>query len=167
MVRKCGTIQAQKSFNRSSRSQVKYLNLVDDEDGVLRVGGRVGKSSMECHTKFPVVLPSKDVVIERIMWFVHKKDGHQGLDHTHTQLCLKWWIIKGRQQVKSMTAKCMICKRLKSRPGSQMMSDLPMFRLNIAQVFADTGVDLCVPFKVKSGRQGVKVWVVIYTCLRV
>ena len=75
MVRKCGTIQAQKSFNRSSRSQVKYLNLVDDEDGVLRVGGRVGKSSMECHAKFLVVLPSKDVVIERIMWFVHKKDG--------------------------------------------------------------------------------------------
>ena len=47
------------------------------------------------------------------------------------------------------------------------MSDLPECRLNVGQVFADTGVDLCGPFKVKSGRQGVKVWVVIYTCLRV
>ena len=48
-----------------------------------------------------------------------------------------------------------------------MMSDLPEFRLNVAQVFADTGVDLCGPFKVKSGRQGVKAWVVIYMCLQV
>ena len=47
------------------------------------------------------------------------------------------------------------------------MSDLPECRLNVAQVFADTGVDLCGPFLVKSGRQGVKTWVVIYTCMRV
>merc|ERR1712240_882644 len=45
-IMKHGTVQAHKSFNRSSRSQVKYLNPVVDDDGVLRVGGRIGKSSM-------------------------------------------------------------------------------------------------------------------------
>ena len=128
------TIQAHKSFNRSSRSQVKYLNPAVDADGVLRIGGRIGKSSMECHAKFLVVLPSRNVVVERIIWFTHREYGHQVLEHTHTQLRLKWWIIKGRQQVKSMMSKCMMCKRLKSRLGNQKMSDLPEFRTNVPQV---------------------------------
>ena len=76
-----GTIQTHKSFNRSSRSQVKYLNPMVDEDGVLHVGGRIGKSSMECHAKFLVVLPSRDVVVERIIWFTHRECGHRVLDH--------------------------------------------------------------------------------------
>ena len=69
-----GTIQAHKSFNRSSWSQVKYLNPMVDEDGVWRVGGRVAKLSMECHAKFLVVLPSRDVVVKRIMWKMVIKD---------------------------------------------------------------------------------------------
>ena len=112
-----------------------------NEDGVLRVGGRVWKSSMEYRAKFPVVLPSKDVVIERIMWFVHKEDGHQGLEHTHTQLHLKWWIIRGKQQVKSVMSKCMVCKRLKSKAGSLVVSSAEECYLKIGLLFESGKTD--------------------------
>ena len=69
--------------------------------------------------------------------------------------------------MKSILSNCMKCKVIKARPGAQVMSDLPECRLNVAQVFADTGVDLCGAFLVKSGWQGLKIWVVIYMCLRV
>ena len=46
------------------RSQVKYLNPVVNDNDVLHIGGRIGKSSMECHARFPINLPSKDVAVE-------------------------------------------------------------------------------------------------------
>ena len=47
------------------------------------------------------------------------------------------------------------------------MANLPAFRLNVAEVFADTAVDLMGPLTVKSGRKGMKVWIVLFCCLRV
>ena len=47
------------------------------------------------------------------------------------------------------------------------MSDLPAYRLDVAAPFTDTGVDLLGPLTVKSGRQGAKVWAVVFLCLRV
>ena len=47
------------------------------------------------------------------------------------------------------------------------MADLPPQRLSIAPVFTDTGIDMAGPFKVKYRRTEIKVWVILYTCLRV
>jgi hypothetical protein len=166
-IQEKGAEVAQRSFNRSGSSPVKYLNPMVDGSGLLRVGGRLKKAAMVDDAKNPIILPSRDPVVERIVWSAHKEDAHQGLEHTHCRLRERWWIVKGRQRVKAILSRCMKCKILKARPGTQVMSDLPECRLNVAQVFADTGVDLCGPFVVKSGRQGVKTWVVIYTCMRV
>merc|ERR1711872_885758 len=76
----------------------------------------------------------------------HKEDAHQGLEHTHCRLREKWWIIKGRQRVKAILSRCMKCKILKARPGTQVMSDLPECRLNVAQVFAVDKAKFSSPF---------------------
>ena len=65
---------------------MKYLNLVINEDDLLRVGGRLQKSTLEEDAKCPVVLPSRDPVVDRIVWSAHKEDAHQGLEYTHARL---------------------------------------------------------------------------------
>ena len=73
-IKECGTVQAPKLFNQSSWSHVKYLNPVVDGYGILHVGGRIGKSSLERHTRFPVILPlrTKKTVIKD--WNTHMQN---------------------------------------------------------------------------------------------
>ena len=47
------------------------------------------------------------------------------------------------------------------------MADLPAFRLTTAYPYCDTGVDLAGPLIVRSGRKPIKVWLVLFTCLRI
>ena len=75
-----------------------------DGSGLLRVGGRLRKSTLEDDVKYPIVLPSRDPVVGRIVWSIHKEDAHQGLEFTHSRLRKRWWIVKGRQRVKSVLA---------------------------------------------------------------
>ena len=139
-IKEPGVDAAHRKFNRSSTSQVKYLNPVVDGNGLLRIGGRLRKSALEDDAKYPIVLPSRDPVVEGIVWSMHKEDAHQGLKFTHSRLRERWWIIKGRQRVKSILSRCMKCKVIKARLGAQVMSDLPECCLNVAQVFAQAWI---------------------------
>merc|ERR1711872_189261 len=79
-IQEKGTEVAQRSFNRSGSSPVKYLNPMVDGNGILRVGGRLKKAAMVDDAKNPIILPSRDPVVERIVWSAHKEDAHQGLE---------------------------------------------------------------------------------------
>merc|ERR1712198_556269 len=133
-IQEKGVEVAHRGFNRSSSSPVKYLNPMVDGSGLLRVGGRLKKAMMVDDAKNPIILPSRDPVVERIVWSTHKEDAHQGLEHTHCRFRKRWWIVKGRQRVKAIMSRCMKCKILKARPGTQVMSDLPECCLNGTQV---------------------------------
>ena len=63
-IKKHGTHVAHKKFNRSHASQVKYLNPVVDGDGLLQVGCCLRKSTLEEDAKCPVILPSRDPVVD-------------------------------------------------------------------------------------------------------
>ena len=110
-----------------------------DEEGLLRVGGRLKKSTLKDDAKCPVILPSKDLVVDRIVWSAHEEDAHQGVVHTQAKLRTRWWIVKGRQRVKSVLSRCVKCKRIKTRPGGQVMSDRPECQSNILQVSLQPG----------------------------
>ena len=52
-IQEHGKEAAHRKFNRSGASLVKYLNLVVDGSGILRVGGRLKKSHLEDDAKNP------------------------------------------------------------------------------------------------------------------
>lgn len=53
----------------------------------------------------------------------------------------KFWIVKGRQQVKTAWLACVECQKLTSPPFQELAAPLPLNQLRQAQAFHITGVD--------------------------
>ena len=80
------------------------------------------------------------------------------------QLRTKYWIPGIRRVVKSVVNRCVPCKRWRSKPQEQQMSDLPPPRVQpYKNPFRSSGCDVFGPMYVKIGR--VKRYCCIYTCL--
>ena len=156
-----------KRYLSSKPSAVRALDPFVDGEGVLRVGGRLRNSEEKFESKHPIILPSNDPFTNHVIVHSHVSNAHTGLELTLANLRESYWILRGRQSVKKVLWRCFHCRRLFAKPEGQKMADLPPQRLSVAPVFTDTGIDMAGPFKVKYRRTEIKVWVILYTCLRV
>ena len=97
----------------------------------------------------------------------HKRVGHSGVKETLTQIRDKFWIIRGRQYVRHILHRCVICRRIESPPCLMPPpSPLPEFRVRLSPAFTYTGADFAELLYVKSHEMmsGGKVWICLYTC---
>lgn len=70
------------------------------EDGLLRVGGRLRRSSASLELKHPVILPREGIVTQLILDDCHKRTQHQGRGQTMNELRASgYWIIGGSKTV--------------------------------------------------------------------
>ena len=80
-----------------------------DEDGVLRVGGRLGKSSVPYDVKYPVILPKKGHVTNLILCHYHQLVKHQGRGITQNEIRSSgYWIVGGSSVVSNHISKCVL-----------------------------------------------------------
>lgn len=81
----------------------------------------------------------------------------------------KYWIIHGRNQVRSCVHRCIMCSRHREKPCVQKMGDLPRDRVLPSRPFSKTGVDYAGPFMVRAvagrGRAAHKGYVALFICL--
>lgn len=151
---------------RSAHPELKSLNVMLDNKGTLRVGGRLKRSSEEFHTKHPIVLPRVSHLSLLLVRHHHRHVGHQGRTSTLNSLRQAGiWICGARRVVASTVHRCVPCTRLRGKPASQKMADLPTERVEVAPPFTHTGLDCFGPFTVKAGRKDVKRYGLILTCL--
>ena len=137
-----------------------------DEDGVLRVGGRLGKSSVPYDVKHPVILPKKGRVTNLILCHYHQSVMHQGRGITQHEIRSSgYWIVGGRSVVSNHISKCVSCRKLRGSPQEQKMANLPEDRLEPAPPFTFCAVDYFGPWHIKEGRREVKRYGVLFTCL--
>ncbi|GBM30585.1 hypothetical protein AVEN_27619-1 [Araneus ventricosus] len=109
-----------KSFPRDSK--LLCLNPFLDSNGILRVTGRLGKSThLSTFEKHPIILPSKTKLTELLIWDSHKRVFHSGVSHTLVQVREKYWILKSRQTIKSVLIE--IEGMINSRPITYVGSD--------------------------------------------
>ena len=150
----------------SSRSNtLDKLNPIKVE-GVLRVGGRLGKSPLTDDVKHPVILPHDHHVTSLLISHYHQDIGHSGAGMTWTALREKFWIIRGGATVRKVLGHCLKCKKRSAQRGQQLMADLPTERVTPDKPpFTYTGVDYFGPFLVKRGRSEVKRYGCVFTCL--
>ncbi|KAK0140007.1 hypothetical protein N1851_023079 [Merluccius polli] len=135
-------------------------------DGVLRVGGRLSKAALPEELKHPVILPKSSNISELILRHVHVKIGHSGRNHMLSSLRRQFWIPHANALARKICRECMTCRRLHQKPGEQKMSDLPPERLAVdLPPFSLVGMDYFGPIEVKRGRNTVKRYGVIFTCL--
>ena len=155
-----------KYFSSTSDSKLSSLNVFLDDNGLIRVGGRLKRSLLDSSVKYPIVVPKHSEIAKSIVRFYHDKVFHSGRNITMNEIRENGiWIINLCSIVKSVIWNCFLCRMLRGKFGNQFMSDLPFERTLEAPPFSFCGVDLFGPFLVKERRALVKRWGVIYTCL--
>ena len=136
-------------------------------EGVLRVGGRIDKAELPWETKHPIILDHGHDITRLIVIDYHRKLIHAGVEHVFNHLREKFWILRGRAEVKNCTVKCPLCHRRRVKPMNQKMSELPAVRLaGVSTPFKHVGLDYAGPFQVRIGRNRVeKRYICLFTCL--
>ena len=143
------------------------FNLYLDEAHLWRCGGRMTHSDLPSSARTPILLDKGHPLTTLIVMDAHRRVLHNGVRETLTELRSTYWLIRGRQFVRKVIHKCLICRKLEGRPFQGVPSPpLPEYRVRRSQPFRYTGVDFAGPLYVKqsviSGEQ--KVWLCLYTC---
>ena len=144
---------------------VRQLRLFLDEDQLIRCGGRIHNAPLSELTKFPYLLPSKHHFTNLVISQAHVMQHHSGVNSTLTTIRQQYWIPSGRQRVRSLLRKCVICRKTTGK--AYMTPDPPPLvkcRVNKTQPFEVTGVDFTGALYVR-GREGEhKVYICLFTC---
>lgn len=87
-------------------------------------------------------------------------------------LAARYWIVGVCSNVvKSIVRNCVQCTRYKGETASQLMGQLPPFRVNVSRPFVHTGVDLAGPFQCKCVAHRTtrynKIYMAIFVCMTV
>ena len=133
---------------------------------MLRVGGRLKRSSLEFKLKHPLILPKDSIISVAIVRYFHAKVHHSGRGITINEIRSNGiWITNLGSLVRKVIWNCVGCRKLRGKVSFQKMSDLPEDRILQSAPFTYCGLDLFGPFQVKERRSLVKRYGVIYTCL--
>lgn len=98
-------------------SPIRRLDPFIDENGILRVGGRIRYADLPFHEKHPLILPKKGHITELVIRHHHAKNHHQGRGITHARIRLSGiWIINGNSAVRHYISKCVNCRRQRGTP---------------------------------------------------
>lgn len=149
-------------FNKEAeRKSLKNLNVYKDSEDILRLKTRLTDEEETEEFLTPLILPSKHVIVERLIEQHHISQKHAGILTLLTILRRKVWILKGRKTIRSVIRKCMFCRRYQAKSLSVPIPALPKDRTNLSHTFQVTGVDLAGPLLTKTRD---KYWIVIFTC---
>ena len=161
------SLEAKKGVVESSR--LRRLDPFIDEEGTLRVGGRLKYSSLLYGVKHPVILPRKSHVTTLIIKHFHEKVKHQGKGITMNEIRSSgFWFVGCSQVVSSHIFQCVTCRRLRSSTSEQKMADLPEDRTDPPPPpppFTYCGVDCFGPFYNREGRKEHKRYGLLFTCM--
>ena len=138
-----------------------------DQDGIMRVGGRLTRStSLSKDMIHPIILPKKCHVSQLIASCCHAQAAHQGRLLTMNTIRSKgYWIVGCRSVVATLIHACTLCRKLRGKKGEQLMAELPVDRLEPSPPFSYCGYDCFGPFHVTDGRKQSKRYGLIVTCL--
>ena len=142
-------------------SKISSLNPYLDENGIIRVGGRLEKSYINNDCKHPILMPKNCHISKLIILWCHQKTGHSGRGMTLNEVRSSGF----KSVTRSLLYHCVTFRSLRVKHGEQLMSELPSDRLQESPQFAYCGVDLFGPFTIKNYRKELKRYEVMFTCL--
>ncbi|XP_012561357.3 uncharacterized protein LOC105846812 [Hydra vulgaris] len=91
-----------------------------------------------------------------------------GTNQLLTKLSERYWVIRGREEIRDAEAKCNKCKLRRCKPAQQLMAPLPAMRFKEPlRAFARIGIDFAGPFLTMQGRGKIlqKRYLCLFTCL--
>ncbi len=80
-------------------------------------------------------------------------------------------LVDGRKVVRSVTRKCITCRKYTARPKPQMLGQLPVERITPGSIFNKVGIDYAGPVMIKYGHvrkpKIVKAYICVFVSLSV
>ncbi|KAH7660539.1 Integrase core domain containing protein, partial [Aphelenchoides avenae] len=178
-----------------TQAQASQFNVETFPDGLLRCRGCLERGPLAFDTVNPIWLPEKTRVATHVVLATHVVNAHAPVETTLALIRRRFWLIKGRRNIRQIIAKsCKGCQLVRG-PAFRIpdYAQLPLERVSQSRPFAHIGLDLFGPFQVRMGtnqqadpshtatkRRGrkattrpsdgqpsdlVKVWGVIFTCM--
>lgn len=150
-------------------SPLYSLSPILDENGLMRLRGRLDAANIPYEMKRPIILPRQSRITRLLVLDIHKTYHHRNVGTVINELRQQFYIPRIRQVVNSVrTNDCQHCKVRHVRPQPPEMGNLPFGRLAIGfRPFTYTGIDYYGPMLVKVGRSTCKRWGVLFTCLTI
>ena len=143
-----------------------------DHENLIRVGGRLRHAESHERYKYPILLPGKHPVTQRLIEHHHRNVKHQGRVITTARIRDEgFYVTSISKVVKKIVHSCITCRKLRALPMQQQMSDLPLDRLHESPPFTYAGLDAFGPFPVSEGKStrkssaDKKIWALIFICL--
>lgn len=168
-------------FNKEINLLAKHIELPDnnqlnslcpiiDDNGILRVGGRLRQSEHTYETKHPIILAKESRLSELLIREIHFNNTmHGGTSIVLNKIRAKYWPLGGRQKAKRIINRCTACTRYKSKCLSQQMGDLPMHRIIQGKPFLRASVDFAGPMYIRSGlkrsKTVTKAYIAVFVCM--
>ncbi|CAK9816560.1 hypothetical protein ANTQUA_LOCUS9005 [Anthophora quadrimaculata] len=153
-------------YNKAVR--IKALCPFIDQDGLIRVGGRLAHSQLPYQTKHQLLIPQDHHITRLIIREAHVKHGHSGVQGTLHAVRQKYWPINGKTSVKSVIQKCITCHKLKPISLDYPMGQFPKNRVTVNRPFLIAGVDYCGPIHIKERKhrnlKKIKVYIAVFVC---
>lgn len=146
-------------------NKLYHLDVFLDTEGVLKVGGRLGRSSFPSPFKHPKVIPQAHHITRLIITHYHERVKHQGKGFTINEIRSNgYWICGLSRAVSTYIQHCVTCRRLRRPVEGQRMSDLPVERTEPLPPFTYCGMDCFGPFWTKQGRKLQKRYGLLFSC---
>ncbi|XP_055603942.1 uncharacterized protein LOC129752177 [Uranotaenia lowii] len=159
-----------KDLSSGSMKRTNYSSLAPfiDEDGLIRVGGRLKYSDIPYDGKHQILMPEKHPITEMIVRHLHEKHFHVGHSGLLSFVRQSFWPIKAKSVIKKVIGRCYRCFKCKPPQLQQYMGNLPSYRVTPAPPFSRTGVDFAGPFVLREGGRKPKYYnsyVAVFVCM--
>ena len=143
---------------------VEQLKLFINEDKIVCCEGRIHHSTIIETAKRPILLPTKHHFTNLVIRERHESVHHNGIREILNSIRERFWIPRGRETVKQIVRRCVVCKRVDGKPFKGVKEPpLPVCRVTEDPPFSNTGIDFAGPLYVKDDCKQ-KTYICLYTC---
>ncbi len=130
-----------------------------DNNGTLRVGGRLGRTDLPECQKHPIIISGKDHFTRLLFRHYHLQLGHCGptmlLAHSNNI----YHVVGAKRLAREICTRCTVCRKAAAKASNQLLGQLPPERVEPGLVFHHTGMDFAGPFEIRKGHTRKPVYV--------
>lgn len=156
-------------LSKLRKTTLRNLAPFVDEEGLLRVGGRLQNADLMYDEMHPYILHGRNDITQMIIKDAHERMFHGGPQITMGRLHQRYWILQERRQVRGIIHKCITCAKARPKAQHQQMGSLPIARVNASRAFLHTAVDYAGPIWSRTskgrGQKATKSWIAVFVCL--
>ena len=152
----------------SKTSKLIKLGVILDENGLIRIRGRIDNCSLTYEEKYPLVI-SECHFSKLLVRHTHESNFHSGISLTISLIRRRYWILNLRKLVKFTIKNCINCTRYRTSVSKYIPGQLPSYRFDIDFPFTNTGIDYAGPITLRPfkcrGKMSCIGFIVIFVCL--